>query len=120
VNDVIEVRGLRCDAVVGVFEYERQHPQPLTFDLDIERSFVIAAANDDVSSTTNYADVLTLVERVAREGQFFLLETLADRVAAAVLDFDHEVASVEVMVAKLRPPVENDVRTVGVRCRRQR
>lgn len=114
--DVIELRELRCAAVVGVLREERERPQPLAFDLDIERPFEEAALNDDLSETTNYAEVLSLVSDVARDGAFLLLETLAYRVAREVLAFDGAVTAVTVAVRKLRPPVEEDVATVGVRC----
>jgi dihydroneopterin aldolase len=116
VSDLIELRGLRCSAVIGVLDEERQRPQPLVFDLDLERPFAKAALNDDISSTTNYSTVLSLAIRVASEGRFLLLETLAHRVAREVLALDPDVSGVTVAVRKLRPPVREDVATVGVRC----
>ena len=115
-NDVIELRELRCSAVVGVLAEERDRAQPLSFDLDLVRPFAEAAINDDITETTNYADVLTLTTRVATEGRYLLLETLAYRVAYEILESDPEIESVTVAVHKLRPPVAEDVATVGVRC----
>lgn len=115
-SDVIELRGLRCSAVVGVLSEERERAQPLIFDIDIERSFEEAAMNDDITGTTNYASVLTLTVEIANEGKFLLLETLAHRVAHEILAYDREITSVMVAVRKVRPPVGEDVATVGVRC----
>ena len=115
-NDVIEIRGLRCSAVVGVLAEERDRAQPLVFDIDLVRAFEEAAINDDIAETTNYADVLSLTIKVATEGQYLLLETLGYRVAYEVLALDPEIESVTVAVSKLRPPVVEDVATVGVRC----
>lgn len=119
-NDTIELRDIRCSVIVGVLPEERLREQPITFDIDFVRNFATAALNDDISATTNYAQIITLAIDVARTGQFQLLETLAYRVAQAVLDFDADVDSVHVAVRKLRPPVPEDVATVGVRCRVQR
>jgi dihydroneopterin aldolase len=116
VNDVIELRELRCSAVVGVLAEERDRAQPLSFDLDLVRPFAEAAINDDIAETTNYADVLSLTMRVATEGRYLLLETLAYRVAYEILESDTEIDSVTVAVRKLRPPVVEDVASVGVRC----
>ena len=115
-SDSIELRGLRCSAVVGVLPEERGRPQPLVFDLDIERPFTHAAANDDLAATTNYAEVLAITSRVAVDGGFRLLESLAYRVAQEILDFDAAITSVTVAVRKVRPPVTEDVASVGVRC----
>jgi dihydroneopterin aldolase len=116
VNDVIELRDLRCSAIVGVLSEERDRAQLLVFDLDLVRPFEEAAINDDITETTNYADVLTLTTRIATEGQYLLLETLAYRVAYEILGFDPEIESVTVAVRKARPPVVEDVASVGVRC----
>lgn len=115
-DDVIELRGLRCSAVVGVLREERDRPQPLAFDLDLARPFEQAALSDDLGATTNYAEVLTLVVAVAQQGAFLLLETLAHRVAQEVLGLDRQISAVTVAVRKLRPPVPEDVESVGVRC----
>jgi dihydroneopterin aldolase len=116
VNDVIELRDLRCSAIVGVLAEERDRAQPLVFDVDLVRPFEAAAINDDIAETTNYADVLSLTVRTATEGRYLLLETLAHRVAYEVLALDDEIESVTVSVRKVRPPVVEDVASVGVRC----
>lgn len=119
-SDVIELRELRCNAIVGVLAQERDRAQPLVFDLDVARPFEEAAMNDDIATTTNYADVLSLTVNVATEGRFLLLETLAQRVAHEILAYDAEITSVTVSVRKVRPPVPEDVASVGVRCTVQR
>jgi dihydroneopterin aldolase len=116
VSDVIELRELRVQAVVGVLSEERDRAQPLALDIDIARPFEEASINDDLAETTNYADVLQIATKVATEGAFLLLETLAYRVARQILAYDEWISSVTVAVRKLHPPVAEDVATVGVRC----
>ncbi len=113
--DVIELRDLRCEVIVGLLEHERENLQPISIDIDIRRSFERAAQSDDVTNTTNYALIITMAEKIAREGQFLLLETLVSRVAQAILDFDAEVDAVTVAVRKLVPPVPENIASVGVR-----
>ena len=95
-DDLIELRGLRVSAVVGVLAEEREREQPLTLDIDLARAFRDAATSDDLAATTNYAEVLALAERVVVEGRFLLLETLVHRVAQAVLDYDRAIDAVSV------------------------
>jgi len=116
VSDRIEVRELRCLALVGVLAEERERLQPIVFDIDLDRAFDVAARTDDLAATTNYAAVVALAVRVTREGHVHLLETLAHRVADEILRFDTAISSVTVAVRKTRPPVPEDVATVGVRC----
>lgn len=113
-SDRIELHGLRVRAVVGVLAEEREREQPLALDVDIERSFREAARDDDLGATTNYARILDLVERVVIEGRFLLLETLVVRVGRAILDADDAIDAVHVQVRKLRPPVPQDIDSVGV------
>lgn len=113
----IELRGVRCDAVVGVLSEERTRTQPLVVDLDITRPLADAARTDDIGRTTNYALVVDEVVRVATDGQYFLLEALAAAVAEATFALDGAITSVEVAVRKLAPPIDADIDTVGVRLR---
>lgn len=113
---MIELRDLRVSAIVGALAVERGRPQPLALDLDLVRPFAAAAENDDLAETTDYSAVLELASRVVTEGAFILLETVGYRVARQVLAFDPAITEVTVAVRKLRPPVSEDVATVGVRC----
>ncbi len=114
-SDVIELRGLRISAIVGVLIEERDREQPLELDISLSRPFEQASMNDDLTVTTNYAAILTVTEKLVKEGKFLLLETLVYRVAHEILAFDPEIEEVTVSVRKLRPPVPQDIATVGVR-----
>ncbi|MDE2282728.1 MAG: dihydroneopterin aldolase [Actinomycetales bacterium] len=114
-SDRIEIRGLRCAVIVGVLAEERERQQPVEIDIDFDRPIEEAAMSDDLAETTNYAEVISLAQRVATEGRFLLLETLVYRVAREVLDYDEAIEAVTVAARKLRPPVPEDVATVGVR-----
>lgn len=115
-SDVIEIRALRVRAIVGVLAEERGREQPLVIDVDFQRPFRDAVASDDLTGTTNYADVVALVESVVVSGRFFLLETLVHRVAQAVLDFDPAIEWARVRAHKTEPPVPQDVASLGVSC----
>lgn len=114
----IELRGLRVLAVVGVLAQERGRIQPLQLDLDVEvrRS----GEDDDVASTVDYAAVCDAAAGVLATSKPRLLETVCERVAAAVLDLDARIEAVTVTTTKLRPPVEHDLATAGARLRVER
>jgi 7,8-dihydroneopterin aldolase/epimerase/oxygenase len=118
--DRIELRGLRTVARVGVLDHERAHDQPLELDLDLTVDLAPAGASDDLGDTVDYGALCDRVIAAVAAGHVALLEALADRVARAVLDADGRIASVEVAVRKLRPPVPHDLATSGVRIVRAR
>jgi FolB domain-containing protein len=119
-TDVITLRGLRVETIVGALDHERRQRQTVELDLDLERPFDAAAAGDDLGRTTNYAAVLALATDVVVSGAFILLETLVVAVANAVLDFDPEIEAVTVSVRKVVAPVAQHVASVGARTTRRR
>ena len=118
-RDRIEVRGLRVDAVHGVGEQERSSPQPLELDLDLYLPLSPAASTDELRDTDDYAAVVSTAVSVLLGPPRRLLETLAEEVAQAVLA-DGRVDMVTVAVRKLRPPVEHQLVSAGVRVTRRR
>jgi dihydroneopterin aldolase len=119
-GDVIELRGLRLSAIVGVLPEERDRPQPLELDLDVVVDLRAAGASDELDDTVDYGALCDLVEALTLGDQPLLLERLAERLAAALLAADQRISAVELAVRKLRPPVSQDLATSGVRIRRTR
>ena len=119
-TDLIQLRGLRVDAICGVLPHERTTPQPLELDLDLEADLGPAGRSDDLADTIDYGAVTEAVERVVLTLEPQLLERLADAVAEAVLDLDDRVRAVTVAVRKLSPPVAQVLATSGVRITRAR
>jgi 7,8-dihydroneopterin aldolase/epimerase/oxygenase len=119
-DDRIELRGLRVLGRCGVLPIEVEQDQPLELDLDLAVDLSAAGASDDLADTVDYGAVCAAVERTVGAGHVALLERLAASVAGAVLAVDPAIASVEVAVRKLRPPVPQQLATSGVRIRRGR
>jgi FolB domain-containing protein len=118
VPDVIELRGLRLRAIVGVLDWERRVTQPLELDLDVALDLSAAGASDDLADTVDYGRLCEVAQAVATEGRFLLLEALAERVAEALLTTDGRIEAVTVAVRKLEPPVAQQLATSGVRVTR--
>jgi dihydroneopterin aldolase len=116
--DVIELRGLRLSAIVGVLPHEREQPQPLELDLDVVVDLAAAGGSDALADTVDYGALCDATERVVVGSRCQLLEALAERVADAVLAADARISSVTVAVRKLRPPVPQPLATSGVRITR--
>jgi 7,8-dihydroneopterin aldolase/epimerase/oxygenase len=119
-GDRIELRSLQLGVLVGVLPHERAQQQPVEMDLDVVCDLQAAGSEDDLGLTVDYGMLCERVEQVARAGHVALLETLAERVATAVLEADGRVEEVTVAVRKLRPPVPQQLATSGVRITRTR
>jgi 7,8-dihydroneopterin aldolase/epimerase/oxygenase len=119
-GDRIELRGLRAMVRCGVLPLERDQDQPVEIDLDLAVDLAAAGRSDDLADTVDYGAVCDAAVATAGAGHVALLERLAEAVAAAVLDLDHRIVNVDVAVRKLRPPVQHDLATSGVRIHRER
>jgi dihydroneopterin aldolase len=119
-GDRIEVRGLRVLATHGVLDHERAQPQPFELDLDVVVDLAGPGSSDELADTLDYSVVVGAAAETVRSSSFRLLEALAEAVAAALLRLDGTVAEVSVAVRKLRPPLPEDLGSVGVRVVRRR
>jgi dihydroneopterin aldolase len=117
VTDRIEVRGLRVVATCGVGPAERERPQPLSIDLDVELDTRAAGASDDVADTVDYGAACDAAASALVAARPHLLEHGCEAVGRAVLDGDPRVTAVTVALTKLRPPLPHDVAAVAVRRR---
>ena len=117
-TDVIELRGLRLRAIVGVLEWERRVAQPLELDLDVVLDLTAAGASDDLTDTVDYGQLCQVAEAAVVEGRFLLLEALVEQVAQALLAVDARIEAVTVAARKLEPPVAQQLATSGVRVTR--
>ncbi|MEH6389270.1 dihydroneopterin aldolase [Pseudomonas profundi] len=83
--DQIFINGLAVDAVIGVYDWERDIRQRLIVDLDMGWNIAPAAATDDLGATLNYAAVSQRITDYVSASSFGLVETLAERLAALIM-----------------------------------
>ena len=97
--DTIYIQELRIDTLIGVYEWERRIRQNLRFDIAMSFDIRAAAATDDVALTLDYKSVGKRVIAFVEQAEFRLVETLAERVAALILQ-EFKVQSVTVTLDK--------------------
>jgi dihydroneopterin aldolase len=83
VNSVY-IKGLRAQAVIGVYEWERKLRQPLVLDLEMASDTLRAAASDQIGDALDYAEISRSVIALVESSQYQLLESLAEAVAQMV------------------------------------
>ncbi|MBI5659304.1 MAG: dihydroneopterin aldolase [Nitrosomonadales bacterium] len=115
--DIIFLRELKVDTLIGVYEWEKRAPQTLQIDLEIALPHSRACETDNINDALDYANVAQHIQAVLSEGHFSLLETLAERIAQILLK-DFNVPWVKVSVAKLQ--ALRNCKAVGVSIERER
>lgn len=103
-TDRISLTGLRVRGNHGVFEHERRDGQDFVVDIALDVDVARAAGSDDVTDTVDYGVLAETVAAIVAGDPVNLIETLADRIAVAVLD-DARVASATVTVHKPQAPI---------------
>ncbi len=118
-SDLIEVRGLKLRGRHGVSSEERERDQPFIVSLAVRLDTRTASEFDDLASTLDYEEAVRVVSKIVTGESFQLIETLADRIARAVLVSEH-VLDVWVRVSKPEVRLGEDVDEVAVEVSRSR
>jgi dihydroneopterin aldolase len=82
--DIVYLRDLRIDTVIGIFDWERRTTQTIILDLEMSADIAKAAASDDIRDTLNYKAVAKRLIQFVSESRFQLVETLAERCAQII------------------------------------
>lgn len=109
--DIIFIHALKTEAIIGIFDWERQVKQTVIIDVEISADVRKAALSDSIGDTLNYKRVAKRVLAFVESSQFHLVETLAEHVAMLLLE-DFGIAWVRVSLSK--PGAVRGSRDVGV------
>ncbi|MBP2436389.1 dihydroneopterin aldolase [Microbacterium amylolyticum] len=118
-HSFIGLDGLTAFGRHGVFDFEREQGQDFTVDLRLAVDTVRAAYTDDIADTVHYGELAEQVVAIIEGEPVNLIETLAHRIADAVLG-DERVAEVTVTVHKPHAPIRAQFRDVSVSVTRTR
>lgn len=111
------IRDLIVGARVGVYRHEREAQQRVRINLDLGvREADPKTVRDRLAQVVDYEQVVNLVRRVVGDGHLNLVETLAERIAAACFR-DRRVRDAKVRVEKL--DVFPDTSAVGIEIERR-
>ena len=82
--DKIFLTGLKVEATIGVFEWERQIRQTLCIDLEIATDAGAAARHDKLDDAVDYKNVAKYIQDFVAASEYQLIETLAHNLAEAL------------------------------------
>lgn len=111
------VRNLELIGSVGVYEHEHRYEQRVVVSLELEVRDDYDGTSDDISSVYDYDLAIRAIKDSVASGHFNLIETLAERIAAACLS-DRRVVMARVRVEK--PDVLPSCVSVGIEIERRR
>lgn len=115
-GDVIRLEQIEVLVHIGVPDDERSQAQRLTVTVSLWPTRSAAGLNDNIENAVNYAEVCEEVRRFVESRRDRLIETLADALAARLLD-RFQITRVAVEIRKFILP---KVRFVSVSVTRER
>jgi dihydroneopterin aldolase len=83
--DIVYLRGLEIETLIGIYGWERQIKQTIVIDLEMATDIRKAATTDNINETLNYKAVAKRLIDFVSHSEFQLVETLAERIAEIVL-----------------------------------
>lgn len=115
--DIIFIRDLRVETLIGVYPHERQNRRTLLLDLELGADIRPAAATDHLDDTLNYQTVAQRISEFVAASDCQLIETLGQRIADLVL---REFAVPWLRLTLRKPGAVPETREVGILIERSR
>ena len=84
--DIVYIRELGVRTIIGIFDWEREQRQVVSLDLEMGSDIATAAATDTIENALDYKAVAKRLIDFIEKSEFFLVETLAERVADIVVN----------------------------------
>jgi dihydroneopterin aldolase len=84
--DKVFIENLMVETVIGIFDWEREIRQAVSLDLEMAFDIQRAAETDSIADTLDYKAVSKRLIHFIEQSEFQLVEALAEKCAAIVLD----------------------------------
>ncbi|HET9259743.1 MAG TPA: dihydroneopterin aldolase [Acidimicrobiia bacterium] len=118
-TDRIDLRGIEVYARHGVLESEQERAQVFKADVTVFTDLTAAGDSDDLSETIDYSELALEIREVVGSESHKLIETVAARVADAVMSHPR-VESAIVTIHKPDAPIDLVFDDVAVTIERRR
>jgi dihydroneopterin aldolase len=115
--DIIFLRGLEVECIIGFIDWERRVKQTVVIDLELPVDCRSASVRDEVDDTLDYKKVAKRVIAFIEASEFKLVETAAHRLALTLLE---EFGIEWVRLSINKPGAIRGSRDVGVSIERNR
>ncbi|WP_067515161.1 dihydroneopterin aldolase [Endozoicomonas ascidiicola] len=84
--DKVRIEAIETQAVIGVYEFEHDAPQPLILDLELTTDFTHAFASDDLQDALDYDAITQRVRGFCAASRYQLIEALAGGIIKLMME----------------------------------
>jgi len=115
--DIVYIRDLRIETIIGIYDWERETRQTVSLDLEMGTDISKAAESDSIEDTLDYKSVAKRLIQFVGDSEFQLVEAMAESIAGIVLN-EFDVPWMKLRLSK--PGAVTGSRDVGVIIERQK
>tara|TARA_Y100001935_G_scaffold238734_1_gene225592 strand:- start:885 stop:1238 length:354 start_codon:yes stop_codon:yes gene_type:complete len=98
-SNKIFVRDLEIEAIIGIFDWEREVKQLIKISFELEVDIDKAFKSDNIEDTFDYKNTSKKIIKFVEKSSFQLIETLAENVSKIILQ-DERVLNLSLSVSK--------------------
>lgn len=109
--NTIFLRQLKAQTIIGVYESEQQHAQPVEIDLEISLPNDAACHSDQIGDTIDYQQITDCIDSLLHQRRFLLIEALAEAIAQMI---QQKFSSPWIRVSISKPGILPNVGQIGV------
>jgi len=113
----ILIKELTLDLKLGYYDFEKEKAQKIKFSLEIDYEDKKPTNDKDIKSIVNYAQVVKLITKLAKNKHYNFLETLAEDVFD-VLFKDKRIGKIMLQIEKLE--ILKECTSVGIQITKKR
>ena len=107
------IQGLK----LGYFDFEKEKPQKVKFNLEVNYQDKQPSNDKDIKSIVNYAKIVKLIKKLVKNKHYNFLETLAEDVFDELFK-DKRIDKITLQIEKLE--IMKDCSSVGIQISKKR
>ena len=104
-TNIIRIKNAQFYAYHGALQEEQNIGGKFEVDIDIHTDFTQATKNDELSQTINYHEVYKFLDEIIHSHKYYLIETIAKKIADDVINHFLGIDKIIVKVRKRSVPV---------------
>ena len=116
-SDKIFVDDLEIEAIIGIFDWEREVKQLIKISYEVEVDIKKAFKSDNIEDTFDYKNTSKKIIQFVEKSSFQLIEALAENVSKIILQ-DEKVLNLRLSISK--PGALRGSKEVGLKIFRSR
>ena len=113
----ILIKELTLDLKLGYYDFEKNKPQKVKFNLEIDYEDKKPTNDKDIKSIVNYGKVVKLITKLVKNKHYNFLETLAEDVFDELFK-DKRIAKITLQIEKLE--ILKECTSVGIQIAKKR